>query len=252
MLCESHWKMFILSFILIIGNVHPSAGEDKEYQLSQPTIFTSPNSGTVVDGENVGISCEADIRSNGGQVHLYKNRSGSPVQSRVVKGNVQTVYFSINPVNEGAGGNYSCRYETRVIGYWKKSPFSRDVTITVTAAPSTPWLNITPGYAAFIVLLPCAALALFLIIKRGRKRKQHTRRNAASTSGDTGNQDADATDGTANVSPNSDTMDVHPEAAPEDQQELNYATLNLEALKQKEAASVTTGDCSIYAEVKKK
>uniref|UniRef100_UPI00398EF99D T-cell-interacting, activating receptor on myeloid cells protein 1-like isoform X2 n=1 Tax=Pristiophorus japonicus TaxID=55135 RepID=UPI00398EF99D len=98
--------------------------------LLVPTIYMDPDSGTASNGNNVAISCKGDIRSGGGTFHLYKDGKGNPVQSRTVTGGEQIVTFTINTRSEGSGGNYSCRYQTEVVGRSTDSPFSKDVAIT--------------------------------------------------------------------------------------------------------------------------
>ncbi|XP_067878020.1 immunoglobulin superfamily member 1-like isoform X2 [Heterodontus francisci] len=236
------WKYSVLSDPVQIG-----IGDE----LLEPTINEDLDSRAVSNGENVEISCKGDIRSTGGTFYLYKNRKENPVQFRNVSGDEGTVTFIINAMGKGSGGNYSCRYQTEVTGRRMASPFSNDVMITEKDAPKSSLLKVGLRCMALIIVLIIAALILFLIIRRGRIRKQKNDREAAA-GGVTIYEDIDNMHDTANPSHQSDTKDVYSEVPEKDGQELIYATLNMKALNQEEeAAPVTTGDTSIYAELKK-
>uniref|UniRef100_UPI00398F72D5 leukocyte immunoglobulin-like receptor subfamily B member 3 isoform X1 n=1 Tax=Pristiophorus japonicus TaxID=55135 RepID=UPI00398F72D5 len=220
--------------------------------LLVPTIDMDPDSGTASNGNNVAISCKGDVRSGGGTFHLYKDRKGNPVQSRTVTGGEQIVTFTINTRSEGSGGNYSCRYQTEVVGHSRDSPFSKDVAITEKDADNGLLLNVGLGCGVVIIVLLFVAIICLLIIKRRQRRRQNNKRSRASAGGVTSAEDADNTYDTANHPSHPDTNGVYSEVPESDHQEITYATLNMGVVNRKEAALVTAAETSMYADVKKK
>ncbi|XP_072345178.1 uncharacterized protein [Scyliorhinus torazame] len=166
-------------------------------KVSPPTISKRrSNSDTVL------ISCEGDIRFAGGIFYLHRIPSEQHVQTLEVSDGQKKLTFAINVTDLDSLGNYSCRYQTFVLGHWKLSPFSKSVEVTEKENPelglqmrpmkssvckmnkpvakdikydglemrlfeqNNMSLAIGPVCAAFIIVLLIAALIAGVIIKR--------------------------------------------------------------------------------------
>ncbi|XP_072345316.1 uncharacterized protein [Scyliorhinus torazame] len=94
-------------------------------KVSPPTISKRrSNSDTVL------ISCEGDIRFAGGIFYLHRIPSEQHVQTLEVSDGQKKLTFAINVTDLDSLGNYSCRYQTFVLGHWKLSLFSKSVEVT--------------------------------------------------------------------------------------------------------------------------
>uniref|UniRef100_UPI00398E7FD0 uncharacterized protein isoform X1 n=1 Tax=Pristiophorus japonicus TaxID=55135 RepID=UPI00398E7FD0 len=220
--------------------------------LLEPTIYIDPGSGAASNGDKVTIFCKGDIRSRGGTFHLYKDGKGNRVQSRNVTGDERIVSFTINTRSKGSGVNYSCRYQTEVVGHWRDSAVSKDVMITVNDADNGVLLNVGLGCAVVVIALLFVVIICLLIRKRRQIRRQSNERSRASAGGVTNPEVADNTYDTANLPSHPDSNGMYSEVPESDHQEITYATLNMGAVNRKEATLVTAKETSLYAEVKKK
>ncbi|XP_038636818.1 uncharacterized protein LOC119955052 [Scyliorhinus canicula] len=219
----------------------------------RPTISRYPSSGVVPIGKKVNISCQGEIRSLGGTFHLYRNKEAEAVQSRTVPDSTQRVTFTIATEKEQTNGSYTCQYETEIQGGMKTSPFSKAVKIIVkdksqmstknsdleqgdkTAFP----LQATLGIAAAIIFVLLAAV-VFFFLANGRKSKRHNIPRCTVSENGMSNQ------GTADLVHHSQSGPLNPEAnglqseVPENNdQEITYASLNLEVLRRKETDPAT-------------
>ncbi|XP_072340106.1 uncharacterized protein [Scyliorhinus torazame] len=205
-----------------------------------PTISKSPSSGTVPMGKKVNINCHGEIRSLGGKFDLYRNHEVEAVQSRTVPGSTQSVTFIIATEKDQANDSYTCQYKTKILGRTRISKFSKAATITVKGYKTAFPLQAALGIAAAIIFVLFAAIVCFLLANRRKSKRHNMARCIVSESG-MSNQ------GTADLVHNSQSGPLNPEAnglqveVPEDNnQEITYASLNLEVLRRNETAPATS------------
>ncbi|XP_072345172.1 uncharacterized protein [Scyliorhinus torazame] len=175
-------------------------------KVSPPTISKRrSNSDTVL------ISCEGDIRFAGGIFYLHRIPSEQHVQTLEVSDGQKKLTFAINVTDLDSLGNYSCRYQTFVLGHWKLSPFSKSVEVTEKVEQKNMSLAIDPVCAAFIIVLLIAALIAGVIIKRRRTGSQLNESAPAKGGGTRRYQEDDGTYEDVNEPPQINVMTIYSE-----------------------------------------
>ncbi|XP_067878055.1 uncharacterized protein [Heterodontus francisci] len=210
-------------------------------ELPVPRISMDPSSGVFSVGKRVLITCKGDIRCTGGTFHLYRNNKR--LLSRDVSDAARNVTFPIDIQGTQTAGNYSCRYQTEVLLNMKHSPFSEDAMISVRVMRGNGLLlYVGLGCAAGILLLIFVAILCFLLVKRGKTRRQNIKSSPTSASLSASKEASDNNYVNTSLSSYPETNRLLPEAPENVKEEITYASLNLEAINRKAATSGNAPD----------
>ncbi|XP_078069600.1 uncharacterized protein LOC144493891 isoform X1 [Mustelus asterias] len=223
-------------------------------KLLAPNISKHPSSGAIFIGEKVNISCQGEIRSKGGTFYLHRNNEKEAVQSINTPGYTKTVNFSINTEKKQAAGSYTCRYQTEVLGRTVHSPRSKALSITVKEKRLEPDMNSDPesgpqkefplhavlGSAAALTLTLVIATVCFLLAKRRKSKRQNIDRCEISGSAMLNHETGDPLYVGQITPANPAGNRLHSVAPENNSQDVTYACLNLEPVRQKKGACATS------------
>ncbi|XP_078390326.1 immunoglobulin superfamily member 1-like [Cetorhinus maximus] len=218
-------------------------------------ISMVPSSAAVSIGGQVKVHCQGEIRSNGGTFTLHRRRTDSPVQTLKVSGTNRAAIFTIDIQNERSGGIYFCRYRTEILGRILCSPISEDAEITVQVTEQKGTGTAFPliavlGCAAAIILAIFVAVTVFLFARRRKTKRLNIERCTASASGMANQQDGDLVGVNQSGSSNPEMNGLYSEVLENDNEEITYASLNMEALSRNKAASTSAPGANLPAEKK--
>ncbi|XP_078069602.1 uncharacterized protein LOC144493891 isoform X3 [Mustelus asterias] len=189
-------------------------------KLLAPNISKHPSSGAIFIGEKVNISCQGEIRSKGGTFYLHRNNEKEAVQSINTPGYTKTVNFSINTEKKQAAGSYTCRYQTEVLGRTVHSPRSKALSITVKEKRLEPDMNSDP--------------------ESGKSKRQNIDRCEISGSAMLNHETGDPLYVGQITPANPAGNRLHSVAPENNSQDVTYACLNLEPVRQKKGACATS------------
>ncbi|KAE8633779.1 hypothetical protein XENTR_v10002088 [Xenopus tropicalis] len=114
-----------------------------------PAPFISQNSShyIFIKGESVTLTCFIPNKYLAYQIEYYKHG----IKIHTEETNENDVKHVISTSAQGAAGNYSCTYWTKISGRNMKSLLSNTLEIRITTHPPAPSISLSPSHSVYIV-----------------------------------------------------------------------------------------------------